>query len=338
MREGKRHLRTTLQAAQLQRRLGGHVALENPLTSLAWRDAEFAAELAKPPWVAVRLDQCAVGLTGPAGGLHLKPTAIRTTCPAMAQALNLRCSGDHPHEVVQGQATGLSAMYSAKLARLIAKVVVPTDHSRGGGEPKIPGSRHAGAPPTGKPEAAAEDYLECLLTHEWQEGGLEKALNQGNLLLAAAGGVPHAAAALRSVCRRKLGDHFADIRDPRLDEAVDPDLLAYARMVAEKGIRACYQGDRNARVTAEPHASAREHLPEAMSQLWKDARRGRVILCDDRAGDLLGGVLSVPLARVPKMNPDRTLSDEGRSIWDQRVLNEGTDPLAHPPALQPRHR
>ena len=97
-RKGKRHLRTTLQAAQLQKRLGGHVALENRLTSLAWRDADLAAELSQPPWLSVRLDQCAVGLTGPAGGLHLKPTAIRTTCPVMAQALNLRCSGDHPHE------------------------------------------------------------------------------------------------------------------------------------------------------------------------------------------------------------------------------------------------
>ena len=75
-----------------------------------------------------------------------------------------------------------------------------------------------------------------------------------------------------------------------------------------------------------------------MGQLWKDARKGRVILCDDRAGDLLTGVLSVALARVPKMSPDRTLSEEGRSVWDQRVHNEGTDPSAHPPALQPRHR
>ena len=52
-REGKRHLRTTLQAAQLQKRLGGHVALENPLTSLAWRDTDMAAELSHPPWIAV---------------------------------------------------------------------------------------------------------------------------------------------------------------------------------------------------------------------------------------------------------------------------------------------
>ena len=179
--------------------------------------------------------------------------------------------------------------------------------------------------------------MEHLLTNEWQEGGLEKILFQGNLLLEATGGVPEAALVLWAVGRVKLGDHFAELGDPRLDEALDADLLAYARTVADRGVRACYGGDRSARVTAEPHASAREHLPEAMSQLWKDARRGRVILCDDRAGDLLPGVLSVLLARVPKMSPDRTLPEEGRTVWDQRVPNEWTDPSAHPPALQPRH-
>ena len=143
---------------------------------------------------------------------------------------------------------------------------------------------------------------------------MEKALLQGNSLLEAAGGVPEAVLVLRAVGRARLGDHFAELGDPRLDEALDADLLAYARTVADWGIRACYKGDRSARVTAEPHTSAREHLPEAMSQLWKDARRGRVILCDDRAGDLLSGVLSVPLARVPKMNSDRTVSEEGRTV------------------------
>ena len=207
---------------------------------------------------------------------------------------------------------------------------------RGGA--KILGPRHAGTSSQGVPETAAENYLEHLLTNERQEGGLQTARFQGNLLLEATGGVPEAALVLRAVGRDKLVNHFADLGDPRLDEALDADLLAHARTVADWGVRACYNGDRSARVTAEPHASAREHLPEAMAQLWKDARRGRVILCDDRAGDLLSGVLSVPLARVPKMNPDRTLSEEGRTVWDQRVLNEGTDPSAHPPALQPRHR
>ena len=61
-------------------------------------------------------------------------------------------------------------------------------------------------------------------------------------------------------------------------------------------------------------------------------------MCDERAEAQLTGTLSVPLARVPKMNPDRTVSSKGRLVWDQRVLNEGTDEAAHPPAPQPRHR
>ena len=199
---------------------------------------------------------------------------------------------------------------------------------------KIPSSRHAGA--SSKEEAAAEDYLELILANEWQEGGLEKALLQGNHLLEATGGVSKAALVLRAVGRVRLGDHFAELGDQRLDDAIDADLLAYARTVADKGIRACYDGDRSARVTAEPHASAREHLPEAMSQLCKDARRGRVILCDDRAGDLLSGVLGVPLARVPKMNPDRTVSEEGRTVCDQRVLNtKGPIRRRTPPRFNP---
>ena len=67
--------------------------------------------------------------------------------------------------------------------------------------------------------------------------------------MAATGGVSNAAAVLRTVGRDKLGNHFADIGDPRLDEALDADLLAYTRTVAERGIRACYHGDRKARVT-----------------------------------------------------------------------------------------
>ena len=87
---------------------------------------------------------------------------------------------------------------------------------------KIPSSRHAGASSQGTSETAAEDYLELTLANEWQEGGLEKALLQGNYLLQAAGGVSEAALVLRSVGRVRLGDHFAELGDPRLDDASTP--------------------------------------------------------------------------------------------------------------------
>ena len=99
--------------------------------------------------------------------------------------------------------------------------------SRGGVE--IPSSRHAGASSKGASETAAEDYLELILANEWQEGGLEKALLQGNHLLAAAGSVSEAALVLRAVGRVRLGDHFAELGDPRLDDALDADLLMPAQ-------------------------------------------------------------------------------------------------------------
>ena len=51
-----------------------------------------------------------------------------------------------------------------------------------------------------------------------------------------------------------------------------------------------------------------------MAQLWEDAQKGRSLLCFDKGDELLQGVISVPMARVPKMNPDRTVADKGRII------------------------
>ena len=52
---------------------------------------------------------------------------------------------------------------------------------------------------------------------------------------------------------------------------------------------------------------------------------------------MLKGVVSVPMARVPKMMPDRTISDKGRIIWDATPVNVTCHKSRHPPALQPKH-
>ena len=49
------------------------------------------------------------------------------------------------------------------------------------------------------------------------------------------------------------------------------------------------------------------------------------------------GVSESPLGRVPKQNPDRTVSAEGRPINDMRKRNEHGSKFNHPPAPQPRH-
>ena len=43
------------------------------------------------------------------------------------------------------------------------------------------------------------------------------------------------------------------------------------------------------------------------------------------------------MGRVPKQNPDRTISAEGRPINDMRRPNEAGSKFNHPPAPQPRH-
>lgn len=79
-------------------------------------------------------------------------------------------------------------------------------------------------------------------------------------------------------------------------------------------------------------------MDEAGQQIWVDAQKGRALLCVDAPTPELGGVISVALARVPKMNPDRTVSAKGRVIWDATPVNAFCDKANHPPALQPTHR
>ena len=131
LKEGRHHLQFAFGLATRQRTAGRHVHAENPLTSSAWQEPVAVKELSNVEWKRARLDQCTTGLSGPQGGLHLKPTLIRTTDPAMQAQLDRQCPRDHQHELVQGGATAASAMYSPYMARLIAEVVVP---SRGGQE------------------------------------------------------------------------------------------------------------------------------------------------------------------------------------------------------------
>jgi hypothetical protein len=56
--------------------------------------------------------------------LHKKPTLIRTLDPAMRDALDLQCTGDHRHELVQGKATAPSATYSKEFAEITAKIIL----------------------------------------------------------------------------------------------------------------------------------------------------------------------------------------------------------------------
>ena len=87
-----------------------------------------------------------------------------------------------------------------------------------------------------------------------------------------------------------------------------------------------------------PHKSVTEHMQEAYEKVWKDVHKGRVLLCSAELEEELAGIAATPQGRVPKQNPDRTLSAEGRFVHDQRLVNALGTKEDHPPAAQPRHR
>ena len=65
---------------------------------------------------------CAVGLRGPSGNLLAKAWRILTTNAEFAQHMNLPCSRDHDHAIVQGKITATTSYYPRAMCRRIAKL------------------------------------------------------------------------------------------------------------------------------------------------------------------------------------------------------------------------
>ena len=370
MKEGRVHLAFILELCGIQMESDRQAHLENPLTSLAWKEPLATTALADPRWLRVRLDQCQTGLSSPSGGLHMQPTLIRTTSSDMQQMLDLQCPREHAHDPVEGQAAAMSAMYSPHMADLIAKVVLrnpSTSVVGGGGEgavfsgsmARVGGSEASFSPgrptpwyeglkgtplkgPLERPlgdslEKTCKEYLNFVSSHPYDKTAFKRGAELGSLVLKEAGGWEEANRGIRRTWVMMKGDHFEGLHSDFFEGLVSPDLLEKARENAIWGISARYEGGVGERVQCGPHPSLKEHLEEAAQQLWKDASRGRVLLCFDDGGEELHGVVSVAMARVPKMLPDRTVSTKGRVIWDAKPINEFCDKSRHPPALQPKH-
>ena len=88
------------------------------------------------------------------------------------------------------------------------------------------------------------------------------------------------------------------------------------------------------RERAKNHGLVRGYEQELLEKAWKDASYGAVLLCSGETPDaaeneaveevlVSSGVTESPLGRVPKQNPDRTISTEGRPINDIRVQRTG---------------
>eukprot|EP00438_Fugacium_kawagutii_P010033 Skav212665 [mRNA] locus=scaffold1227:565246:577475:+ [translate_table: standard] len=340
LKEGRVHLKFILELCGIQVEDARHAHLENPLTSLAWKEPMAITALADPRWLRTRFDQCQTGLSSPSGGLHLKPTLIRTTDPSMQQALSLTCPRLHPHDPVEGAATAASAMYSPHMADIIASVASfsPGEPNRWYEGLKGPTLRGPLQPPLGEElEKACKEYLQFVSNTPYDKESFRKGAELGSKVLHLAGGWEEANRGVRRTWISLNGDHFDGLHSEFFEGLVSPNLLEKARENAIWGVSARYEGGVGERVQCGPHPSLKEHLEEAAQQLWKDAGKGRVLLCFDDGGPELEGVVSVAMARVPKMLPNRTISSKGRVIWDAKPINEFCDKSRHPPALQPKH-
>ena len=100
--------------------------------------------------------------------------------------------------------------------------------------------------------------------------------------------------ALRWATYQALGDHYGDLFNQDWDGMVDQLLLRYVRSVAQHGVPARDTGRIRKRFKTRPHTSAKDHLDEIMESIWKDAAKGRVLLCSDPQDEHLQGVVSSP--------------------------------------------
>ena len=168
----------------------------------------------------------------------------------------------------------------------------------------------------------ADAYL-ALCQQEYGEEMLQKAAHAGSVLLLAAGRFHGAVEALREGGLTKLHE-------------------SYLKETGLEGIPS-RRSDKPTRTEAKNHGSVHGYEEALLSKAWKDAAYGAVLLIDPERDGIVqileeAGVAESPLGRVPKQNPDRTVSSEGRPINDMRVQNSKGSKYNHPPAAQPRHQ
>eukprot|EP00971_Amphidinium_carterae_P224535 4454252-Amphidinium_carterae.1 len=187
---------------------------------------------------------------------------------------------------------------------------------------------------------AADAYMQWVLDHpEGCPASWKKAVSLGTSLIMES--QHDVAAAVRAVwkCRNQRGlSNLSNAEQSDLADRLEPSWAEYLQYVARQGMPARSETPRTERQRqcALPHPSAVNELSQVYRALWKDIKKGRILLV---ATEELEGtrVQSSPLAAVPKMLPNRTLSSECRVVHDQRTTNLTCPAGYHPPALQPKH-
>ena len=182
--------------------------------------------------------------------------------------------------------------------------------------------------------ATAQSYLECC-SAAFSKETLAEASGLGSALLLETGSLESAVHALQEVRLLKHGDLLAAAVNGQI-EGVSRLHAEYLKEMAELGVPS-RRSDLPVRVEAHNHGSVHGYEEELPSKVWKDAAYGAVLLVDpSRSGvaEILESsrVAESPLGRVPKQNPDRTISSEGRPINDMRLQNSKGFEVQSPPS------
>ncbi|CAE8597095.1 unnamed protein product, partial [Polarella glacialis] len=167
-------------------------------------------------------------------------------------------------------------------------------------------------------ETRAREYLETC-QKPYSNENVQRAVELGNNLVKEAGSVMRAATEIKTAREEKMGNCLKMGAEGKL-KGLSELHRRYLEANGKNGVSSRRSTERF-REKSKPHNSAVDHQEEML----------RKILRRD-------GVVESPAGRAPKMNPDRTISAEGRGIHDMRGPNKAGSKHDHPPAAQPRHR
>jgi hypothetical protein len=119
------HLRFAVQVYLEQLSCGRHFLHEHPRTATSWSVPEMLALRARPGVGEVVADLCQFGLRSPSpmggSGLAKKPTRFLSSCPAILQNLERRCSGGHSHVRLLSGRAAAAAIYPPGLCRAVLR-------------------------------------------------------------------------------------------------------------------------------------------------------------------------------------------------------------------------
>ena len=192
-------------------------------------------------------------------------------------------------------------------------------------------------------EATAKAARECVrhvgeAPPEWSAEAVAALVKVNRVLLQAAGSMSSAVQAYREAFVERHGNHLSSERIDQVAHLLHGDVAKRLREVATGGVRTGYQGPRTRR-PGMMYKGAQEYIQEAMKQVWKEIKEGRVFLLRDDDSPEMQSVVSSPWSRVPKQNTDRTMSDEGRFCHDLRdPVNEHTPGDSLPNVVLNTHR